>query len=448
MIFQGNRYDTAVFVIRRIVKKRNYKWYSATYRLNEKIDRKLTMTGKTVFLCAFALVFFGLNTHSSMLFAVFSVALALLATDALSLMFKPFDLEFERFLPECSAKGKEMRYPVILRAKNGEDGVEDLFYSEVPASPLPTFEVFDNTKEPGEEKRNSFDKKMGYYRWKWLISKNCGGRYTEFAVIGKKTDGGIMFNAAFTPERRGKISFGGAYIFRKGVFGLLKKGRIIANPGSFIVLPDIVEPFTIPENEGRQTNEKNEKTRETSETGSGFELKAVRDFVPGDSIRNIHWKSSAKSGQFRTKEFYREVDSGAAIFIDNFFDEQYSEDFEKILSAAASMLNSMQKEENLPQLMLVGKELLEIPDSSKKSFSAALEKLALAENDPSKFEDSLSPMLEAAQSASTLLFFTSKYDRSRHGVLKKLISSGVSVRIFYSGASERMPELASCEEEI
>ena len=435
-------------MIGRIVKKRNYKWYSATYRLNEKIDRKLTMTGKTVFLCAFALIFFGLNTHTSMLFAVFSVALALLAADALSLLFRQPDFEFERFLPECAAKGKEMKYPVVLRVKGGKNSSDNLFYTEVPAAPIPTFEVFDKTKEPGEEKRNSFDRKMGYYRWKWLINKNCAGKYAETAVTGRKTDGGIMFTASFLPERRGKVAFGGAYIFRKGVFGLLKKGKIIANPGSFLVLPDIIEPFAIPENEGGQTNEKNEKTRETQETGSGFELKAVRDFVPGDSIRSIHWKSSAKSGQLRTKEFYREVDSGAVVFIDNFFGEHYSEDFEKVLSAAASLLNSMQKEENLPQLLLIGKEVLEIPDSSKKSFSAALSKLALAGNDDSNFDDSLEPLLEAARSASTVLFFTSKYDKSRHGALKKLTGSGVSVRIFYSGASEIMPELADRGEEI
>ena len=435
-------------MIRLIVKKRNYKWYSATYRLNEKIDRKLTMTGKTVFLCAFALIFFGLNTHTSMLFAVFSVALALLAADAVSLMTGKYDFEFERFLPECAAKGKEMKYPVVLRVKGGKNSSDNLFYTEVPAAPIPTFEVFDKTKEPGEEKRNSFDRKMGYYRWKWLINKNCAGKYAEFAVKGRETGSGIMFSASFIPERRGKVAFGGAYIFRKGVFGLLKKGKIVANPGSFLVLPDITEPFAIPENEGGQTNEKNEKTRETLETGSGFELKAVRDFVPGDSIRNIHWKSSAKSGQLRTKEFYREVDSGPVMFVDNFFEERYSEDFEKILSAAASLLNAMQKEDNLPQLLIVGKEPLEIPDSSKKSFSAALSKLALAENDASDFEDSLSPLLEAAQSASTVLFFTSKYDKSRHGALKKLTGSGVSLRIFHSGASEKMPELAACEEEI
>ena len=430
------------------MKKQHYKWYSAFYRLNERIERRFTVTGQALVLCAFALVFFGLNTLTSMLYIVFAASIALLLTDAISLIFKRCDFEFERFLPECAAKGRALTYPVILRAKSGDENFEDLFYTELPAAPMPAFEVFFTTKEPGEEKRNAFDRRMGYYRWKWLIAKNCGGKYTEFAVTGKKTDGGILFNASFLPERRGKIAFGGAYIFRKGVFGLLKKGKIVENPGSFLALPEIKEPFPLPENSGTSANEIDEKTREMQETGSGFELKAVRDFVPGDSIRNIHWKSSAKSGQLRTKEFYKEVDSGSVMFIDNFFEEHYSEDFEKLLSAAASLLNALQKEDALPQFLFIGKEPLEIPDSSKKSFSAALSKLALAENDASKFEDQLSPLLEAAQNASTVLFFTSKYDRSRHGALKKLIGSGIPVHVFYSGASEKMPELAACEEEI
>ena len=418
--------------------KRRYKWYAATYSLNAKIDRKLTMTGKVVFICAFALIFFGLNTRVSMLFVVFAVALALLITDAISLMSGKFDFQLERFLPECAAKGSEVRYSVLLRRKNGGKDFGNLFYSEVPAEPFPTLEAFLSTKEPGEEKRNAFDRKMGYYRWKWLISRNCGGNFGEFPVFGKKIDGGVVFNASFLPERRGKIGFGGAYIFQKGIFGLLKKGKIIENPGSFLVLPEIREPFEIPDTEGENLNEKNEKTRETSETGSGFELKSVRDFVPGDSLRNIHWKSSAKSGQLRTKEFYKEVDSGSLMFIDNFFEERYSENFEKILSAAASMLNALQKEENLPQLLFVGKELSEIPDSSGKSLGRALSRLASAENDPvNKLENSLDSLIENFQSASTVMFFTSKYDKSRHDVLMKLAGSGAAVLVFYAGEAER-----------
>jgi len=431
------------------VKKRHYRWYSATYRLNEKIERKFTASGKVLFLCAFALVFFGLNTRSSMLFVVFAVSLALLLTDAVSLMFKSFAFEFERFLPECVSKGKDVKYPVLLRAKSDKADLENLFYAEVPAAPIPTFEVFVTTKEPGEEKRNAFDRNMGYYRWKWLIDKNCGGKYEEFAVTGKKTDGGILFEASFMPEMRGKIAFGGAYIFHKGIFGLLKKGKIVLNPGSFLVLPEIEESFEIPENEGSAANEKNEKTREMQEVGSGFELRSLREFVPGDSIRNIHWKSSAKSGELRTKEFYKEVDSGSAMFIDNFFEEHYSEDFEKVLSAAASLLNSMEREENLPQILFVGRESHEIPDSSKKSFASALSMLALAENDAeNKFESCLETLFEAAQGASTIFFFTSKYDEARKKALKTLAGLGCGLKIFYSGSAEGDAELSRYETKI
>ncbi|MBO4698140.1 DUF58 domain-containing protein [bacterium] len=431
------------------MKKRNYRWYVATYRLNEKLDRKLTITGKAVFICAFALIFFGLNTRSSMLFVIFAAAIALLITDALSLVFKNFNFEFERFLPDCVSKGSELKYSVLLRSRNGKNGFDSLFYSEVPANPLPSFEVFDATKEPGEEKRNAFDRKMGYYRWKWIVSKNCGGNFGEFPVSGREADGGIIFNARFLPERRGKIGFGGAYIFYKGIFGLIKRGKVIENPGSFLVLPEIRESFDIPDTEGGNVNENNEKTRETNETGSGFELKSVRDFVPGDSLRNIHWKSSAKSGQLRTKEFYKEVDSGSVMFVDNFFEEHYSEDFEKILSAAATLLNKLQKEGNLPQILFVGRNFAEIPDSSGKSFGRALSMLALAENDSvNKFEGSSALLLENIQSVSSVLFFTSKYDRSRMDALKYLAGAGVQVFVFYAGNAESGRALQVYEKKI
>ena len=423
------------------MKKRHYRWYAATYRFNEKIDRRLTVTGKAVFLCAFALIFFGLNTRASMLFVVFAIALALLITDALSLMFKKWDFEFERFLPEYASKGIPLKYSVLLRRKFDQKYNEPLFFEEVPANPLPTFAVFESTKEPGEEKRNSFDRKMGYYRWKWLISQNCGGKSGEFAVAGKKTDGGILFDAEFTPERRGRVRFGGAYIFRKGVFGLLKKGKVVENTGDFIVLPKIEDSFEIPENRGGNSNQRNEKIRETQETGSGFELKSLRDFVPGDSIRNIHWKSSAKSGQLRTKEFYRETDSGAALFIDNFFEERYSENFEKILSAAATMLDIFQKEDKMPQIMLIGREIFEIPDSSGKSFAKTLAALALAVNNPDEtFDSCLDLLSETAENSPALFFFTTKNDPARREALHLIAGKGTKILVFYAGNDEKIPE--------
>ena len=211
-----NSYNRQFFVIGRIVKRRHYKWYSAFYRLNERIERKFTMSGQVLVLCAFALVFFGLNTRISMLFVVFAASIALLLTDAVSLMFKSFGFEFERFLPECASKGKEVKYPVILRAESGKESLENLFYSEVPASPMPDFEVFNSTKEPGEEKRNAFDKRMGYYRWKWLVSKNCGGNTGSLQSPAERPSAGSFSMHLFRPKDAEKSLSGAHTFFTKG----------------------------------------------------------------------------------------------------------------------------------------------------------------------------------------------------------------------------------------
>ena len=137
------------------------------------------------------------------------------------------------------------------------------------------------------------------------------------------------------------------------------------------------------------------------------------------------------------------------IFIDNFFEEHYNEDFEKILSAAASLLNALQRDENLPQILFVGRESLEIPDSSKKSFSNALAKLALAENYAgNKFENCLETLFEAGRSASTVFFFTPKYDENRKKALKTLAALGCGIRIFYAGEGESDAELSRYETKI
>ncbi len=109
----------------------------------------------------------------------------------------------------------------------------------------------------------------------------------------------------------------------------------------------------------------------------------------------------------------------------------------------------MEREENLPQILFVGREVHEIPDSSKKSFSNALSTLALAENDAgNKFENCLETLFEAGRGASTIFFFTSKYDEARKKALKTLARLGCGMRIFYAGNAESEAELGRYETKI
>lgn len=415
------------------MKRRYYSWYSRTYIFNEKLNRKFTTAGAAVFISAFTLLFFGLNTNLSMLFVTFSIAVSLIITDALSLFGKMRQIKAVRYLPPFISKGQNLKYRVMIKNNGGELQKRELFYKEILADPRPDYESFVSTPEPGEEKRNRYDRRMGYYRWKWLIDRNSGGTLKEFSVTGEKLDDGEVFEAQFMPERRGKIIFSGAYVFPKGVFGLFKKGRIVDLPGDIIVFPRIL-PVEKMECMDGSRNADSEKVRETPETGPGYELKSLREYVPGDSPRTIHWKSSAKTGGLKVKEFHREVDAGTVIFIDNFFSESYSGDFEDLMTVAASLLNNSYEAGKMPQSIVIGQESFDIASTSRDSLLKALSMLALTGNDRSaNLINSVKDLTESVKECCSVLFLTSNYDEKRFLMVESLFKHKVPVTLIFTG---------------
>ena len=58
---------------------------------------------------------------------------------------------------------------------------------ERPPDPRPGLEEFAGTPEPGEERRNFFDRCFVYYRWRWLLDGRgmfTGGRSDELLTVG------------------------------------------------------------------------------------------------------------------------------------------------------------------------------------------------------------------------------------------------------------------------
>lgn len=56
----------------------------------------------------------------------------------------------------------------------------------------------------------------------------------------------------------------------------------------------------------------------TQRASSGTSVRSVREYVSGDPIRHIHWKSTAKRGTIMVKEFEMESDLRAGIIIQGF----------------------------------------------------------------------------------------------------------------------------------
>ena len=65
---------------------------------------------------------------------------------------------------------------------------------------------------------------------------------------------------------------------------------------------------------------------------------AIREYTPGDSRRQIHWKSTAKTGQLMVRQFEESRRSRMAVVLSLALADYADEDeFELGVSAAASL---------------------------------------------------------------------------------------------------------------
>lgn len=71
---------------------------------------------------------------------------------------------------------------------------------------------------------------------------------------------------------------------------------------------------------------------------SDLAFHAIREYVPGDSRRHVHWKSTAKTGQLMVRQFEETRQARIAVILDVLADEYATEDeFELGVSAATSL---------------------------------------------------------------------------------------------------------------
>jgi len=144
----------------------------------------------------------------------------------------------------------------------------------------------------------------------FLIRVRIGDKGILFPFV--EPQGSEYSYIGFTFISRGVKRLGDIYVCSVFPFNFFVRCRRLKNDRDLIVFPEPRECGMI-EFESQRRRRGEEEDRESGYEG---DLLSLRDYMPGDSLRYIHWKASAKTDQFKTKELSSLTTPPAIIDID------------------------------------------------------------------------------------------------------------------------------------
>ena len=136
---------------------------------------------------------------------------------------------------------------------------------------------------------------------------------------------------------RGIVQTGPLRTERSDPLGLCRRVTWLPGTGELLVVPEWVAlQFPTLSSSGRL----GEHLRMRAMGRTGTEFHSQREYVPGDDLRRINWKSSARTGTLIVREAALEGVHRCTVALDTHRDSYDEESFERAVSAAASVVSA------------------------------------------------------------------------------------------------------------
>jgi uncharacterized protein (DUF58 family) len=254
---------------------------------------QVTREGWMYFVAILVVVFAAVNTANNLLYMVLSALLAVLVLAGLlsALNFRCVGTSV-RIPSQCYA-GEP--FPMTIRVENEKR----LF---------PTFSVF---FEP---------------------VKDCPFRFSTFYVSLIRGQQQVSQTGQAMLARRGRYTLRMLKGSSRYPFGFLLKYRNYRAEAECICYPELLpkERLNIGSIDLRGSQQRFER-------GLGHDLHTIRDYLPSDSARHVHWKASAKTATLKTREYAAEQSRRLVLALDRFGTPDDAPRFEYLVSQAASL---------------------------------------------------------------------------------------------------------------
>jgi uncharacterized protein (DUF58 family) len=198
-----------------------------------------------------------------------------------------------------------------------------------------------------------------------------GRRRVDLERVGRR-----RFAARYELERvpRGRYAFDAVRLTVEDPFGLARTELVQGEQQALLVYPRLVELDRLFSEGGAHAQE---GRRLLLRRPSGFELHSVREYEQGESLRKVHWRSTARRGQLMVKELEDAPRDEVAVLLDG-----TGAGFDVAVRAAGSILQAHVRRGRRCALVVnsAARDVQSV--ATEHDWHRALELLAAAEPDP------------------------------------------------------------------
>lgn len=152
-------------------------------------------------------------------------------------------------------------------------------------------------------------------------------------VIQRRSE--LVITTQFVFARRGLAHVGAIDSYTRYPFGFVLKKRRLRVSSEVVVFPHILAEEAARERFKPVTGD----AGTTSRPGPGSEIHSFREYVRGDSVRQVHWKKSASLGRWIMKQHESDAARSLHVVVDPYKPRRTSEeDFEAMIASAATFV--------------------------------------------------------------------------------------------------------------
>ena len=413
-------------------------------RIFSAIDRflreRMTPIGWVAFVAACVAALAGVDTGQTATYQAFTLLSALLVlalAASLSFRFRA-RAAIERELPRYLTAGEPCAYRVTL-TNRGRRRLAGATLEEQFRDPRPGYAEWRITREPGEERRNWFDREMGYFRWRWAIDRRVPRAQDAVALPALAPGAQATVRLTLEPRRRGRIDLAGVTVARPDPLGLIRGLRRVALPARVIALP---RRYRIPQIAlpGARKFQQGGVSLATS-VGDSEEFVSLRDYRPGDPLQKVHWKSFARTGKPIVKEYQDEFFERHALVLDTCRAAGEDAVFEDGVALAASFVYTIDTQECLLDLLFVAQDVHQYTAGrGQLQADHMLEILAsVTPGAPGSFDALAQAVLAQRARLSSCILVLVDWNDARAELLRTLTASGMEVRALLVCPEDAIP---------